>query len=866
MNYSESNIEQKIKQMSSSRQKLMGKIRVNAICILLILFAVILLALGLSVTAAVREMLAELPDVNTLNLMPGGTATILYDANGEKSQELTDAEVERSYAEINDIPEDVRNAFIAEEDARFYEHQGIDIQSIIKDIFYSLTGNQNDDEKKSTITQQLVENQVFGVLSTTSLTGKIRYEIQKKYLAMRLEEVLGKNGILEYYLNTINLGDDLLGVQDASQYYFNKDVAELSASEGAVLAGLVDDPEQNNPITNTGNNARERKRILKKMLDGQMIDEETYEDALGDDVYNRIQQVHENSYRVEPKSDSCYVDAVASHAIKALREQLGYTQTQAYNAVYRGGLQIYTCQDESLQTVCDNVMENDAYYPRAVRYYLSYRLKVRDTEGNDTEYDEKSIVSFFKGRKKNISLYFKKRETAEKYIRIFKKSIVSSETEIVREKIQLIKQPQASFVLIEHSTGQVKAITGGRGEESFSALQNHATNLTRQPGEVLTPLGVYLPALDTAGMTLGTVQDDSPAYQPSGKTGLKESVPGGDTEEQNYGGLTTLREAIVNSVNSLNLQTLETVTPQTGFDYLTNLGFTTLIDKMETQSGKVYTDIQLSIAQGQLTTGVTNLELTAAYASVANGGMYTEPVFYTRILDKDGNTLIDNIPETKQVMKTSTAWLLTSALQEADREAGEQYAFNNISVAKASKSGGSEGETDLWFEGYTPYYTAGIWMGYDNGQKKVTGNYCQRMWHDIMERVHILQKKIDGTFADADDIVSCDICSKCGKLAVKGLCDEAVGGDCIQKEYFVSGTEPDESCDCHVRYTICKQSQKLAQDDCEETETRVYLIKEEQGKTADTPNVLPKKLINQYCPLHGRKVTVKAGGKYIEIE
>ena len=214
-------------------------------------------------------------------------------------------------------------------------------------------------------------------------------------------------------------------------------------------------------------NCYKRKLVLKAMLEQNFISEDEYEDALGDDVYSYIKQVNEKKSSAKILVNSYYVDAVIDNVIKDLKQELGYTETQAYNAVYRRGLKIYSCQKKELQDICDNVINNDSYYPKGTVKYLSYALSVKSPDGEISDYTEKDIKSFYYNNKgREISLYFKKQKSAGKYIKAFKKSVLNGNSEVVGESINFIKQPQASFVLLDQHNGHVQAITGGRGRKT----------------------------------------------------------------------------------------------------------------------------------------------------------------------------------------------------------------------------------------------------------------------------------------------------------------------------------------------------------------------------------------------------------------
>lgn len=839
MNYGKKEIDSKIDKINSSNKKVFNKIKLNVkIFAVIIVFTLILCAV-FSGVGIVRGLTDSAPDINEENIMPDGYPSIIYDANGKKVQKLMGINANREYKKITDIPECVQNAFVAIEDARFYKHSGVDLQGILRAVFSALS-DEKVTQGASTITQQLLKNQVFGGGNEKSFFGKVSRKIQEQSLAIKLESTIDKKKILEYYLNTINLGQNTMGVETASKRYFGKSVSKLTVSEAAVLAGITQNPTEYNPITEQQNNEAKRKIILKNMLDQKYITEDEYEEALGDDVYSRIQDINKEK-RTSSYGDinSYYVDAVIENVVSDLKQKLGYTETQAYNAIYREGLKIYTCQDQSLQKICDDVINNDKYYQKNTKSYLSYQLKVKKSDGETELYTEGDVRAFINDAyKKRISFYFKNRKKAEKYIKMFKKKNLDKHDKILSESINLIKQPQASFVLMEQSTGKVRAIVGGRGEKTANRTLNRAASSKRQPGSTFKVLSTYLPALDTSGFTLANVMDDAPYKYPGTNKRVK------DWDSSGYKGLTSLRQGIVDSVNIVTVKTFQKVTPQTGFDYLLNLGFTTLVDRRETSDGQIYSDIQLPTALGGLTDGVTNVELTAAYAAIANGGTYIKPVYYTKIVDSKGNVLLQNSKSGKKVMKNTTAWLLTDAMKDViKRGTGKKAAFKKIKMTQAGKTGTTSDNTDFWFEGYTPYYTAGIWLGYDSMFTQMSGSASKIMWRDIMEKVHKVKKLKNKNFKKPEDIITRKICKKCGKLAVYGLCDRALDGNDIKTEYFARGTQPKESCDCHVKYTFSNSTGNMAETGASaSTNDKVYLNKDEstyKAQTKDTPYLIP---------------------------
>ena len=768
---------------------------------------VVIAAVALSgVSGIVNGLMETAPSIDTINVIPDGYATTILNSKGKTIQTLVGKEANRQYATLDTIPKHLQNAFVAIEDERFWVHDGIDLQGIFRATFSGLSNGGEFHQGASTLTQQLLKNQVFNGGEESTFAQKLERKVQEQYLAIQLENRLTKEQILEYYLNTINLGQNTLGVQAAAKRYFDKDVSELTISESAVLAGITQNPAGYNPITHPKRNAKKRTTILSYMKDQGYITSDEYEKAINDKVYARIKAVNKETTATQTTT-SYFTDALIDQVISDMKNELGYTETQAYNALYRGGLTIYTTQDASIQKVCDKVINNPSYYPAGSTYQLSYQLTVTDSEGVAHNYNAGKMENWFaKKKKKKIPLYYTDKKKANQYIKVYKKAMSKGAgCQVEGEKIDFIIQPQVSFVVMDQTSGQVKAICGGRGEKTASRTLNRASTSLRQPGSTYKILSTYLPALDTSGMTLATQQKDEPYYYPGTKRLVKNWYRG-------YRGTVTIRKAIADSMNVIAVKTLEQVTPKVAYDYLLNLGFTSLVESYTDASGKIYSDISLPMALGGLTKGVSNLELTTAFASVANGGVYNKATFYTKIVDHDGNVLLDKTPvvtktqnkkgqditvvttsSSKQVMKDSTAFLLTSAMQDVvNSGTGTAVKLRGINVPVAGKTGTSTGNKDLWFVGYTPYLTAGIWGGYDASEKQSNTTYHKAIWKAIMEKLSKKHKDEKAKFTMPSSVVSVRICTVCGKpLAENHYSSRS------KKEYFAKGTVPEETCSIH---------------------------------------------------------------------
>lgn len=857
MDYSKKGIEYKLHYVKSTSRRLVSKTRVTLFRICVVSVAFLIIVACYAGLGFVKGLIDSAPDASQIDVVPVGFTTTVYDNEGNEIEHLIGAHSNRVYVNIEDIPDVVKNAFISIEDERFYQHDGIDVRSILRAFSTGLTTGEFD-QGGSTITQQLLKNQVFGGGREKKFLDRVERKIQEQYLAIQLENELEKDKILEYYLNTINLGAGTYGVQTASRRYFNKDVQDLTLSEAAVMAAITQLPVYHNPILYPENNEKRKNQILRGMLEQELCTQAEYDEAMADDVYSRIQLINEE--RDSSSYYSYFVDEVIEQLIEDLQsEELGYTQAEATNLIYSGGLSIYTTMDPVIQNICDEVYSDESLFPEiGVSYWeLTYDLSIqKEGETEPTHYHNNDFLEFFKDypdpdnlyadtNDSKFSLLFKDKEDMQKRIDEFREAKVDEGDKILGEKVSMIIQPQSSFVVMDQYNGQVKAIIGGRGEKTGNRTLNRATNRTRQPGSTFKILSTYLPALDASGFTLASVQDDSPYYYP------------GTTDEVNnwkkdniYEGLSTLRKGIYDSMNIVTVKTMVEVTPQLGYDYLKKLGFTTLVESRKEPDGRVVSDIHHPMALGGLTDGVTNLELTAAFASIANSGIYTKPIFYTKVVDRLGNVLIDNTdPEREQVIKESTAWLLTNAMEDVvNIGTGKLLKLQEINMPVAGKTGSTSDYNDLWFSGFSPYYTATVWAGFDHNRPQTERNFPRHIWRTIMERIHIEKGLETKSFTMPDSIVTARICTKSGKLAVEGLCDKYEGGNCIKTEYFAKGTVPTEKCDVHVKATICTNSNALATENCPASSLKeaVYLNKTETGVTLDTPYILPSKS----CTIH----------------
>lgn len=803
MNYGKRGAAKKKKALRSKSKKWSKRFALTffkAILLLILAVGIIGICGGLGV---VKGILASAPDTD-IDVSPSGFSTFVYDAEGNQIAKLDAEGSNRVPVSMDKIPENLAHAFVAIEDSRFYEHNGIDIKGIIRAGFIGLTSGHFS-EGASTITQQLIKNNVLTSWTSESEKGfavKVKRKIQEQYLAIMLEKQMDKDKILENYMNTINLGQNTLGVQAASKRYFGKNVWELNLSECAVIAAITQNPSRYNPITHPEKNAERREKVLNDMLEQGYISQSEFDEALGDDVYSRIQIVNEETG--ETAINSYFVDALTEMVMEDL-EAAGYSETQAFSLLYSGGLKIYSTQDPTIQAICDEVCSNEENYPAGTTWYLNYQLTIQHSNGETDNYSKEMLEDYLKqnGSDKKYPLLFSSQDDAYAAAENYKTSLLQEGDEVLAEKISMTPQPQISMTIEDQSTGNVVALVGGRGAKEANRTLNRATSTTRQPGSTFKIVSTYAPALDSAGLTLADVFVDAPFNYVNGK-------PVSNWYSSGYRGICSLRDGIRDSLNIIAVKTLTSIKPQLGYDYLQNFGFTTLVESEE-RNGQIFSDIQQSLALGGITHGVTNMELNASYATIANGGTYIKPKLYTKIVDHDGNILIDNtVGESRQVIKESTAFLLTDAMVDVVTSGtGTSVNFGGMSIA--GKTGTTSDYNDVWFAGYTPYYTCTTWTGYDNNAKLAgkngERNLAKTLWRATMSKIH--ENLENKPFNVPADIVTATVCSQSGKLPIPGMCDET-----LKTEYFAKGTVPTETCDVHYQGMICEYSGLPAAEFC----------------------------------------------------
>ncbi|MBQ8067149.1 MAG: transglycosylase domain-containing protein [Solobacterium sp.] len=665
-------------------------------------FMILGVVAGFAGTMWFENLIENAPPLDVGKREEYSQASVIYDHDGNFVAEYgTNENVE--WAESNEIPQQLKDAFIAIEDQRFYEHNGIDLKRLVGAVIGQITGNAS--YGASTITQQLIKN--------THLTQEVSYERKASeiHLALELEKVMSKDDILVWYMNTLYLGDSNYGVKVAAEDYFGKKLSQLSLRECAILAGLAQSPNAYNPRLNslkgdmTPTNRRAN-NVLFAMHKTGKINDTQYEAALNEHL-----NVLEQSRRYELYNYPIYVEyAVENVATKLLEAE----ETE----------------------ITDEALTEKKQWLRTAGYqiYTGFNTGIQDTA-------QEAITSF------------------DRYPTLI------TGTEV-----------QASTVIMDQRTGEVVAMVGGREEPTAPEGFNRATDSTQAVGSSIKPLSVYAPACETGDYPGTTVMDTQESIQGYGED---NSYPNGD----HTGGAITMRRALELSHNIPAARfLLEHVGIDKAYNFMVQEGF----------SPENLSKTAAGLALGA--TDVTTLEMTAAYACLANGGEYIEPHAYRKVTDRFGNLILDgNNVEKHRVFSESTAWLVTN-MMETNMVDGYGVNARLSNVKSCGKTGTHEHQV-ISFGGYTPYYTSFLRISADDYVRMTnSSSYYQSapLWRAYMEPIHegLEDREILDYTAEDVGIQQYWVCTNSGQLA-QSWCEG-------HYEYAAPNNAPTVVCEGHT--------------------------------------------------------------------
>ena len=676
---------------------------------------------------------------------------------------------DREWATYEEIPQDLIHAAVAIEDKRFYEHQGVDWITTSKACVNMFFGGSSE-FGGSTITQQLIKN----------LTQEDGVTVQRKVLeifrAQQFERRYNKEVVLEWYLNTIYMGQGCYGIKTAAATYFGKELKDLTTAECASLISITNNPSIFDPysgefeydgemMTGAERNRTRQENTLWVMKEEGWITEAEYDAAMAQEMVFKY-GIEEESQEFTCENDECqytgakdtflvvdgsyycpecgtalsvdsddvyswFVEAVLDDVAEALAELKGMewndeTRETCMNLIKRGGYHIYTTLDMTVQEQVDDIYTDLNEIPEA------------------------------------------------------------------RSKQQL----QSAIVVVDNRTGDIVAMSGGVGKKVVFDAYNRATTATLQTGSSIKPISVYAPAFEMGVISPATVVRDLPLNYDDGAFPLNY--------ERNYNYSRAIWQGVVDSVNTIAVNVLDMIGTQYSYNFATEkFGLNDLVDHYEYSDGTVVSDINYApLALGALTEGATVRDMSAAYATFANNGVYREARTFTKVYDSEGNLVIDNTQDSEQILSEKTVTYMNYCLDNvANTDVGDVDVYG--------KTGTTSDNKDRWFCGFTGYYTAAVWCGYDTPEEiNLVGDYtnpASRLWYKVMEPLH--EDKEDVLLYDYYGMSRADICLDSGLLATdacrKDIRTELYNLDRV--DYFRAYSEdlPTESCDKHILVDYC---------------------------------------------------------------
>ena len=725
-----------------------------ALKIFIILFLLMVVAVAGVVAAFIFGMFGTDFEIKKEDLVISASNSKIVDRDGNVIADLSGDE-RRKIITLDQMADYLPKAYVAIEDERFYEHDGVDFKRTAGAILGKIFGKGGSGG--STITQQLVKN-ITKDDETDGFEG-IKRKVKEWAKAYQVEKMISKDQILELYLNILYVGGEgnLHGVELGAEYYFNKSAKDLSLAECSFLAGINSSPNYYNPYklyssTDTEEKRTERIRsicltVLAKMKEVGFITNE--------DEYNQAREEVNAGLKFEKAQTnvngvfSYHTDALIEQLIKQVMEEKACTREIAENYIYGSGLTIYSTVDPSVQAIMEEEFAN-----------------------------------------------------TDKYQITSSKSGASA---------------QAGMAVIDYKTGNVLGVAGGLGTKKDARGLNRATQALRQTGSVMKPLCSVAPGLEEKIIQTSTIYADS------------YTDFGGGYKPHNYNyfrGLINIRQFIITSQNIPSIKIMAELTPSKSIDYLRKMGITTLYKSGESEN---YNDETLPLAIGGISRGISPFEMTVAYGTLANGGECVTPTFYSKVVDAGGNVVMTPNQTRTRAVSPQNAYITTNILQDVVSQGTATYC-KVPGIETAAKTGTTDDYKDRWLCGYTPYYSAACWYGYDDPEHiYASGNPAGNLWAAVMKRIH--DPLPNAEFERPDGIVTASVCSTTGCLATEGCTD-------VYTDIFTQDNMPPK-CEGHEGQEICTESGKLATEYCPEKEFHSYGV------------LVPKERLNLWTPLEG---------------
>jgi len=714
------------------------------------------------------------------------------DENGQiKLLQNIYGEVSFQHATFDEIPKALKNAAVAIEDKRFYEHQGVDWITTVKafgNMFFS-----DSTVGGSSITQQLVKN----VTHDDSVT--IQRKVLEFFRAAVLEQRYDKDTILEAYLNVIWLGNNCKGVKSAAATYFGKELELLTPAECASLIGITNNPSLYDPYSTNVYpfgpdkemmNGMQRNRyrqeiILDQMLIQGYLTEEEHAEAIAQQLVLKDGIDDEDRLATCP-NETCGYHDVAKNFVK--------DDNGGYCPVCGTETELYESSSQSVYSWIVDTVYEDVAKDLAARDGLAWN--------DDTEILYKEMIS-----RSGYHIYTTLDER------------IQAQVDAIYENLEEIpetysgQQLQSAIVVIDNRTGDIVALSGGVDEKTVFDAFNIATDSELQSGSSIKPLSIYAPAFELGAISPATVVKDLPLV-------YEDDDPYPLNDNRRYSYSRTILSAVQNSVNAAAANTLDMIGTGYSFEFAKEkFGLSTLVQNYIDPSGREHSDIDIGpLALGAQTFGVSIRDMSSAFATFANNGVHREARTYTKVYDSEGNLVLDNTQDSQQILSEKTVNYMNYCLTYAVRygTGGGAY-FTGTEIA--GKTGTTSSNRDKWFCGFTGYYTAAVWCGYEVPEEinLVGGSYnpAARLWRKVMEPIHSGKEWKD--VYTTDNMYTVSVCLDSGMQAT-----DACRSDIRTEEFprVESGIRvywedrPTEPCDKHVLVDYCITGGGVATEYC----------------------------------------------------
>lgn len=736
----DSNKKPSIKKSSKNVKDIKKTLRIVGTVILSIVLVVIITGsiLATSFTVYIMKFMntADAIDISQDNI---GNTTSFYALDKDGKYQLIETlsgQKKRVWVDIEKVPKIVQDAFVYTEDERFYDHEGVDFKrtfSAFANLFLNIYDTQ---QGGSTITQQVVRN-VSGDNSE-----QVDRKVREIFRAMNLEKAYTKTDILESYLNIVPQGGTRYGVQTGANYFFNKDISQVTIKEAAYLAAMAKSPIYYNPQKYLKESTDRANYVIKKMYDNGAISTDEYNNAVKEEVKFTFGLGSADTGTVKSTATSYFVDSTFNQVVSDFMAQYNISKDEAISRLRSGGYKIYTTQNPTIQA------QMDAKFKEPATFTTNKTIQANITD-----------------------------------------KFINNNPDFKPNKNQ--DPPQASGIIMDYN-GNILGVVGGIGTKTESLGFNRAVDAMRSPGSCIKPLTSYGPSIMLDQINWSSKFIDQPIQVVDPKTGLmvpftvKDDKTGEDRpwpsnfdKKYDHPNVFTW-DVLKKSLNTAAANMVEKLKPQTSYDFMTQkLHFTTLIPS----------DIDRSpMAVGALGNGVKLSELVAAYQIFGNMGQYRQPTFYTKVTDADGNVILEHKYVTETAMDADSAYVMNRLMRNVISPGGTGYnaSLGVKDVEIIGKTGTAMNTTDLTFVGCTPDYISGVWYGYDKPDTIPDGIYVSSasFWNNVFKE--IVNNEPTKTFAVNNNVLKLNYCTITGDLA---------GPNCPSAEGYYKKSFYPKTCD-----------------------------------------------------------------------